>query len=198
VCFGQELILPEIINGTVGGDVLITPLKIPQPTPTNCKWSFKETLIITVHSGGSTISDPYIGRVGVNTGNLALGLRSLTESDAGLYTLSIETDKGNITGQTTLQMLMPAFNVAIIPSNTELVEFNSTVSLVCSASGSFLSFVWLNGRSEVTAEERVQLTHSNRNLSITSVIRGDTGPYQCEASNSFSNAKSPPLSLTIY
>ncbi|KAM9487622.1 LOW QUALITY PROTEIN: cell adhesion molecule CEACAM1-like [Clarias gariepinus] len=119
----------------------------------------------------------------------------LTERDTGQYTLTVQTDKGNITAQTSLQVLVPVSNIAIIPSNTELVEFNSTVSLVCSASGSSPSFIWLNGSSEVTAGERVQLTNSN--LTITSVIRGDTGP-QCEASNSFSSATSPPLNLTIY
>ncbi|MCI4374679.1 hypothetical protein PGIGA_G00009230 [Pangasianodon gigas] len=94
--------------------------------------------------------------------------------------------------------VVPASDVTIVPSKTELVEFNSTVSLVCSASGSTLSFIWLNGSSEVTAGERVQLTDSNSSLTITSVIRGDTGPYQCEASNIISKAMSPPLSLTIY
>ncbi|MCI4374687.1 hypothetical protein PGIGA_G00009240 [Pangasianodon gigas] len=83
-------------------------------------------------------------------------------------------------------------------TSSVLLEFNSTVSLVCSASGSTLSFIWLNGSSEVTAGERVQLTDSNSNLTITNVIRGDTGPYQCEASNIISKAMSPPLSLTIY
>ncbi|XP_053350021.1 carcinoembryonic antigen-related cell adhesion molecule 5-like [Clarias gariepinus] len=66
---------------------------------------------------------------------------------------------------------MPVSTVTIISSNTELVEFNSTVSLVCSASGSSLSFIWLNRSSAVTAGERVQLTNSNSNLTITSVIR---------------------------
>ncbi|XP_053350037.1 carcinoembryonic antigen-related cell adhesion molecule 5-like [Clarias gariepinus] len=198
VCFGQELILPERINGTVGGDVLFTPLKIPDPRPTSCSWRFNGALIISAQPSGTSITDSYQGRAFFSTVTLALELRILTERDTGQYTLTVQTDKGNFTAQTSLQVLLPVSNVAIIPSKTELVEFNSTVSLVCSASGSFPSFIWLNGSSEVTAGERVQLTNSNSNLTITSVMRGDTGPYRCEASNSFSNAKSPPLSLTIY
>ncbi|KAM9488988.1 cell adhesion molecule CEACAM6-like [Clarias gariepinus] len=196
--FGQEVILPQRISGTVGGNVLFTPLKIPDLPHTITSWRFNGALIITVQPSGTTIQDSYQGRVSFNTFTLALALRSLTESDTGQYTLTVQNDKGTFTAQTSLQVLVPVSNIAIIPSNTELVEFNSTVSLVCSASGSSPSFIWLNGSSEVTAGERVQLTNSNSNLTITSVIRGDTGPYRCEASNSFSNATSPPLSLTIY
>ncbi|KAM9487740.1 cell adhesion molecule CEACAM6-like [Clarias gariepinus] len=198
VCFGQEVILPEGIKIETGQDVEITPLRIPDPTPFTLKWLFSGSLIISVFPGGNITTSGYIGRVSVNTITLALKLRNLTESDTGQYTLSVDTDKGIIAGHTSLQVLVPASNVAIIPSNTELVEFNSTVSLVCSASGSSLSFIWLNGSFEVTAGERVQLTNSNSNLTITSVMRGDTGPYQCETSNSISNTKSPPLSLTVY
>ncbi|KAM9487741.1 cell adhesion molecule CEACAM1-like [Clarias gariepinus] len=198
VCFGQEVTLPEGIKIETGQDVEITPLRIPDPTPVTFRWLFNGSLIINVFPGGNITSSGYIGRVTLNTITLALKLRSLTESDTGPYTLSVDTDKGIITGQTSLQVLVPVSTVTIISSNTELVEFNSTVSLVCSASGSSLSFIWLNRSSAVTAGERVQLTNSNSNLTITSVIRGDTGPYQCEASNSFSNAKSPPLTLTIY
>lgn len=80
-----------------------------------------------------------------------------------------------------------------------MVEFSSTVSLVCSVSGSSLSFIWLNGSSDVRAGERVQLTdNSNSSLTITSVTRYDTGPYQCEASSIYGKARSPPLKLTIY
>ncbi|XP_053350012.1 carcinoembryonic antigen-related cell adhesion molecule 5-like [Clarias gariepinus] len=199
VCFGRELILPEGINKAVGENVVITPISIPDTTHIYIKWSFNTDIIILAGPPDSiTIQPQYTDRVHLDTKTLALELRTLTESDTGLYTLSVDTTEKSFTNVTSLQVLVPASSVTITQSNTKLVEFNSTVSLVCSASGSSLSFIWLNGSSEVTAGERVQLTNSNSNLTITSVIRGDTGPYQCEASNSFSNAKSPSLSLTIY
>ncbi|KAM9487621.1 cell adhesion molecule CEACAM1-like [Clarias gariepinus] len=198
-CFGRELILPERINGAVGEKVVITPISIPEHTYSFIRWSFNTDTILSGPPDSITIQPQYTNRVHINTSTLALELRTLTESDTGPYTLFVDTTSGKtFTNVTSLQVLVPASNVIIIPSITELVEFNSTVSLICSASGSSLSFIWLNGSSEVTAGERVQLTNSNSNLTITSVIRGDTGPYQCEASNSFSNAKSPQLSLTIY
>ncbi|KAM9488986.1 cell adhesion molecule CEACAM8-like isoform 2-T2 [Clarias gariepinus] len=198
VCFGQELILPEGINKAVGENVVITPISIPEQPHLFIRWMFKKDTILSGPPDEITLQPQYTDRVNLDTSTLALEIRSLTESDTGSYSLFVDTVDKRLTSVTSLQVLVPASNVVIVPSNTELLEFNSTVSLVCSASGSSPSFIWLNGSSEVTAGERVQLTNSNSNLTITSVIRGDTGPYQCEASNSFSNAKSPQLSLTIY
>uniref|UniRef100_A0A4W4E5T9 Ig-like domain-containing protein n=1 Tax=Electrophorus electricus TaxID=8005 RepID=A0A4W4E5T9_ELEEL len=81
---------------------------------------------------------------------------------------------------------------------TELVEFNSTASLTCSASGTSISFFWLNGSSELTLGERVQLTNGNTTLIITCVSRDDIGPYRCGAFNIISKDMSQNMTLTIY
>ncbi|CAB1333933.1 unnamed protein product, partial [Coregonus sp. 'balchen'] len=52
-------------------------------------------------------------------------------------------------------------NMTITPYNTDLVEFNSSVSLSCSSSASSLSYHWLNGSSEATASDGVQLVDGN-------------------------------------
>ncbi|KAG7335801.1 hypothetical protein KOW79_000494 [Hemibagrus wyckioides] len=130
-----------------------------------------------------------------------LKLGNIQISQSGNYTCIAHNKQSlrySVSQPISVTVLVPVSSVTIVPSQTELVEFNSTVSFVCSASGSFLSFIWLNGSSEITAGERVQLTDNNSSLTITSVIRGDTGPYECEASNSISRKKSLPLSLIIY
>ncbi|XP_060726640.1 carcinoembryonic antigen-related cell adhesion molecule 5-like [Tachysurus vachellii] len=194
--FGQVLELPESINKTVGENVVITPKRIPDPPYFSVRWKVNTTNILIGPLNGINITSPYKDRVSFNTISLALELRSLTESDTGQYVLSVETVT-SYNGQTSLLVLVPVSNVTIVPNHTELVE-NSTVSFVCSASGSSLSFIWLNGSSEITAGERVQLTDNNRNLTITSVIRGDTGTYVCEAYNSINRNRSLPSSLIIY
>uniref|UniRef100_A0A668T7Y1 Ig-like domain-containing protein n=1 Tax=Oreochromis aureus TaxID=47969 RepID=A0A668T7Y1_OREAU len=88
-------------------------------------------------------------------------------------------------------------NILITSSKTDLVEFNSSVTLVCSASGSPTSFLWFNGSSEVTANDRVHFTDGGSNLTIINVTRFDQGPFRCLVSNLLSNGTSDPLTLKI-
>ncbi|XP_071325172.1 hemicentin-1-like [Trachinotus anak] len=88
-------------------------------------------------------------------------------------------------------------NVVITPNTTDVVEFNSSVSLSCSSSGSFPSFLWLNGSSEVTASDRVQLTDGGTTLTIINVARYDQGPFRCHVFNNFSDYTSDPVKLSI-
>ncbi|XP_036450922.1 carcinoembryonic antigen-related cell adhesion molecule 5-like [Colossoma macropomum] len=194
VCLSQDLLLPTSLNGAVGGNVTFDPITIPPPPRDPISWSFGGSTIITAVGGTVTVWPLYTGRASMDINTLALVLSNLSMADAGGYTLTVNARSK----QTTLAVFEPVSNVTITQNETELVEFNSTVRLACSASGSSLSFSWLNGSSEVTVGGRVQLTDGNRTLTITSVSRGDTGPYRCEASNVISNGTSRPLTLTIY
>ncbi|KAM6968146.1 cell adhesion molecule CEACAM1-like [Aplochiton taeniatus] len=85
----------------------------------------------------------------------------------------------------------------MVASRTDLVEFNSSVILSCSSSGSSLSYHWLNGSSEVTAGEGVQLGDGGSTLTIVNVTRYDQGPFRCNMSNAVSHDISQLLSLTV-
>ncbi|KAL7886544.1 hypothetical protein AOLI_G00042650 [Acnodon oligacanthus] len=198
VSLGQ-LALPSRQDGAVGGNVVFQPINLPSETFEVITWRFGGQIVIRAISGTVSIPRPeYSGRASLDINTLVLELRNLTMADAGRYVLSAEGVADAYTAETTLEVFEPVSNVTITPAETELIEFNSTVRLTCSASGSDLSFSWLNESSEVTVGERVQLTNGNRTLTITNVSRDDTGPYTCEASNPVSKEMSRPLNLTIY
>ncbi|XP_036436265.1 hemicentin-2-like [Colossoma macropomum] len=194
VCLSQDLLLPTSLNGAVGGNVTFDPITIPPPPRDPISWSIGGSTIITAVGGTVTVWPVYTGRASMDINTLALVLSNLSMADAGGYTLTVNARSK----QTTLAVFEPVSNITVTQNETELVEFNRTVRLACSASGSSLSFSWLNGSSEVKVGGRVQLTNGNRTLTITSVSRDDTGPYRCEASNVISNETSRPLTLTIY
>ncbi|XP_072536672.1 cell adhesion molecule CEACAM1-like isoform X2 [Salminus brasiliensis] len=197
VCSGQELQLPSRVNGATRENVVFKPSRLPSGSYDGFTWNFKTFTIISGIGSSSLPTAPYRDRISLNMSTLALELRNLTENDSGVYTLSITRTAVTYTAETTLEVFEPVSNVTITSSPTDLIEFNSTVRLVCSASGSSLSFLWLNGSSEVTPGDRVLLTNGNSTLIVFNVSRHEGGPYTCEASNAISTHMSEPLTLTI-
>lgn len=78
------------------------------------------------------------------------------------------------------------------------MEFHGSAAITCSvSSGSFLSYRWMNGSSEVTASDRVQLSDRGSTLTIISLTRYDQGAFRCRVFNPVSNGTSDPVTLTI-
>ncbi|XP_068568964.1 carcinoembryonic antigen-related cell adhesion molecule 5-like isoform X2 [Cebidichthys violaceus] len=95
-----------------------------------------------------------------------------------------------------ISVLTGVANVMVTSNTTDVLEY-STVRLSCSSSGSFLSFLWLNGSSEITESDRVQLTDGGSTLTVVSVTRCDQGPFRCQVFNPVSNGTSGPVNLSI-
>uniref|UniRef100_A0A3B4WJH5 Ig-like domain-containing protein n=1 Tax=Seriola lalandi dorsalis TaxID=1841481 RepID=A0A3B4WJH5_SERLL len=131
-----------------------------------------------------------------NLDSPSIQISDVRMTDEGNYICSISTfPAGNRQGTTSLVMLEEVGKVTV--TATDPVEFSS-VSLSCFvSSGSSLSFLWLNGSSEVTASDRVQLTDGNTTLTIVSVTRYDQGPFRCHVFNAVSNGTSAPVNLSI-
>uniref|UniRef100_UPI003AAFDEA0 cell adhesion molecule CEACAM5-like n=1 Tax=Centroberyx gerrardi TaxID=166262 RepID=UPI003AAFDEA0 len=200
---GAGVIPDNLLNAAVGGSVTFTTTLTPPEKPfVVVVWTFTTngmtTTIITSSPTSDTVGPGYQDRITFIRSTASLELRNLALSDSGEYRVNIVPDGGEaLTRNSRLEIYIPVSNVVVTPNTTDLSEFNSSVSLSCSSSGSSLSFLWLNGSSEVSASEGVLIGDGGSTLTIVSVTRYDEGPFTCQVSNPVSNVKSDPVSLSI-
>ncbi|AWO96337.1 putative carcinoembryonic antigen-related cell adhesion molecule 5-like [Scophthalmus maximus] len=200
LCHGAGVLTVDSLRGAAGESVTFTTSVKPGAEPfLALTWSFNVTYNIITSTRADFVGQGYENRIDLDKSTGSLVLRNLTEGDSGEYELIIIPYGGEqIQGTVKLEVLMPVSNVTVTQAgSTDLVEFSSSIRLSCSSFGSSLSFLWLNGSSEVTAGDRVQLTAGNANLTIVNVTRYDRGPFRCRAFNPVSNGTSDPLNLSI-
>ncbi|XP_034374341.1 cell adhesion molecule CEACAM20 [Arvicanthis niloticus] len=78
-----------------------------------------------------------------------------------------------------------------------LVENATSVTLTCKTSHQRVGVHWYLKGQPLRPSEHLTLSSENRTLTIHSLQRDDTGPYECEVWNWGSQARSDPLNLTI-
>uniref|UniRef100_A0A3Q4HH46 Ig-like domain-containing protein n=1 Tax=Neolamprologus brichardi TaxID=32507 RepID=A0A3Q4HH46_NEOBR len=155
---GVGVLPDDRLNAAVGETAMFTTTLSPTEKPfqsVNWNVNFSTTILVMINSE-ETIGPEYEGRITFFPSTASLELRSLTLGDTGEYTVNTIQDGKLQQGHTTLLIYEKVSNVLVTSSSTDLVEFSGSVSLSCFASGSSLSFLWLNGSSEVTASDRVQ------------------------------------------
>ncbi|XP_068568956.1 carcinoembryonic antigen-related cell adhesion molecule 5-like [Cebidichthys violaceus] len=190
-------VLPDShLNKAVGETVMFSTTLTPSETPfQSVTWKFGGKDIIYFNVNNFTEPE-YEGRITFFISTGSLELRNLAHNDSGEYNVSISiAGEPPKEGNTRLDVHVPVSDVMATASSTDLVE-DSSVRLSCSSSGSSLSFLWLNGSSEVTASDRVQLTDGGANVTIN-VTRYDQGPFRCHVSNPVSDDTSGLINLFI-
>ncbi|XP_055006462.1 carcinoembryonic antigen-related cell adhesion molecule 8-like [Boleophthalmus pectinirostris] len=193
-------VLPDSVDAAEGGTVTFTTSLAPTQTPfITITWYFGSTTIITSNTDSNFTAPEYEGRITLFISTGSLQLRNLSLNDAGEYGVILKPAGSKVqSGTSTLNIHEPVSNVRVTVSSSDLVEFNSSVTLSCSADGiNLTTFLWFNGTSEVTLSDRVHLTDGGATLTIATVWRYDQGPFTCKVSDPFSSSTSAPAEVSI-
>ncbi|XP_023815564.1 carcinoembryonic antigen-related cell adhesion molecule 5-like isoform X2 [Oryzias latipes] len=204
ICHGQSVLPPGPVDAILGKNVTLKVLKKTEATD-DIVWNYSDgtnlNIVARLKAGKVLVADLYKGRASLNATNGFLTLTGLTVKDSGDYSISILGDEQAAAGEVKLRVLQPVSGVIITANVTEAME-GSTVSLNCSAQGSFLEFVWTNGSSPIVVDG-VRITQTTgeffNRLIIKDVYRSDSSnPIFCTARNGLQSEKSRPVTLTVF
>ncbi|XP_062395713.1 carcinoembryonic antigen-related cell adhesion molecule 5-like [Sardina pilchardus] len=174
----------------------VTFRAIPPTALPSGSWAVGDRVLVVTWLGEQQAVFPgHEGRARVNISSGDLHLSSVSVEDSGVYVL--QSNDPSLRANTSLTVLEPIANVTLTVRNTTLVEFTSAVRLTCLASGSSVSFQWVNGSSEVVRRMGVLLEDGNRTLIIQNVTRYDVGPFSCHVNNALGSATSHLIPLLI-
>ncbi|XP_011791932.1 PREDICTED: carcinoembryonic antigen-related cell adhesion molecule 1 isoform X4 [Colobus angolensis palliatus] len=130
--------------------------------------------------------------------NASLLIQNVTQNDTGSYTIQvIKEDLVNeeATGQFRVYPELPKPYITI--NNSYPMEDKDAVTLTCEPETQDTTYLWwVNGQS-LPVSSRLQLSNGNRILTLLSVLRNDTGPYECETQNPVSANRSDPVTLNV-
>uniref|UniRef100_A0A8C9QMS7 Ig-like domain-containing protein n=1 Tax=Spermophilus dauricus TaxID=99837 RepID=A0A8C9QMS7_SPEDA len=90
---------------------------------------------------------------------------------------------------------LPKPNITI--NNSQPMEGEDSLALTCEPEISYATYLWKINSQTITDGDRLKLSNNNRTLTLFSVTRNDTGPYECETQNPVSASRRDPLTLNI-
>ncbi|XP_049988863.1 carcinoembryonic antigen-related cell adhesion molecule 1-like isoform X2 [Alexandromys fortis] len=130
--------------------------------------------------------------------NGSLLFQNVTQKDTGAYTLQMvmqSFDTTKVSVQFHVYPLLP--KPSITSNNSNPMEGDDSVALRCEPETENTSYLWRRNGQSLSEGDRLKLSEDNRTLTLLSVVRNDTGPYECETWNPVSTSRSDPFTLNI-
>nr|XP_008247914.3 carcinoembryonic antigen-related cell adhesion molecule 1 isoform X1 [Oryctolagus cuniculus] len=131
--------------------------------------------------------------------NGSLLIQNVTLEDAGNYTLQAMNNFYIPSGASTQFRVYPKLPEPHITSNqSQSVEDEDSVAFTCEPEIQNITYLWwINGQRLLETTDRLQLSLDNRTLTVLSITRNDTGPYECGVSNPGNTIRSDPLTMNV-
>ncbi|XP_050977180.1 hemicentin-1-like [Labeo rohita] len=118
--------------------------------------------------------------------NNTLILENVTAKDEGVFVETVVLRNG------TTKCLNFKLIIQHPPSVTEIVvswTSNTSVTLKCKVSGSFLHLMWKREGVPILEKHRHSLSEENQTLHISNITNSDYGTYSCTASNAYGESE---------
>ncbi|XP_069798522.1 uncharacterized protein [Narcine bancroftii] len=183
------------INVTAGGDAIFSVRPSVEVNIGN--WTFEAASVVTWVGTSIVVDNAFTSRAELFLPNGSLLLKSVTTSDSGDYTVTMTPEVGDQqTATIALLVIEPVSKPLITSNDTNPVEHNDTVNLMCSARGTGVSYLWFKDNETVSAGDRITLSGDNSSLTISAVLRTDQ-EFTCRASNMLNENTSDPYLLNV-
>ncbi|XP_030641482.1 carcinoembryonic antigen-related cell adhesion molecule 2-like [Chanos chanos] len=149
-----------------------------------------EKVLIVGNNGTYDKAEPvYRDRVRLDRHTGSLELLSVTVSDSGEYTVSINKTPNDpaLTDKTTLDVIERISGVSLTGPAQPLIEDQSSADLTCEGTGSIITTEWMKDGQPLSPSNSIIFSADLRSVSISPVRRSDSGEYQCRLSNPVSS-----------
>ncbi|XP_077839125.1 cell adhesion molecule CEACAM1 isoform X1 [Macaca mulatta] len=128
-----------------------------------------------------------------------LFIPNITAKNSGSYachaTNSATGHNGTTVRMITVSAELPKPNITI--NNSNPVEDKDAVTFTCESEAQDTTYLWWVNNQSLPVSSRLQLSNGNKTLTLLSVLRNDTGPYECEIQNPVSANRSDPVTLNV-
>ncbi|KAL0609641.1 Carcinoembryonic antigen-related cell adhesion molecule 5 [Plecturocebus cupreus] len=190
-------------NAAEGKEVLLLTHNLPQNSP-GFNWYKGESVDSTRRIIGYVTATQQTNRGPAYSGretiypNASLLIQNVTLNDTEFYTIQVITaDLTNEEATGQFRVYPELSKPSITSNNSNPVENKNAVALTCEPETQDTTYLWWVNNQSLLISPRVQLSSDNRTLTLLSVTRNDTGPYECETQNPVSASRSDPVTPNV-
>ncbi|XP_005361223.1 carcinoembryonic antigen-related cell adhesion molecule 1-like [Microtus ochrogaster] len=137
-------------------------------------------------------------RTKLSLDNSTLIIDLVRREDAGEYQCEVSNPVSSERSdpiQLAILALLP--KPSITSNNSNPMEGEDSVAFTCEPETENTSYLWRRNGQSLSEGDRLKLSEGNRTLTLLSVVRNDTGDYECETRNPVSTSRSDPFTLNI-